>query len=496
MSVRIRDEDLLDPQRESDDADLALLLAMAAEQEPSGAALEPGPAPERAGPPALPSRSEELAKIYASRAPRSGPGSEEMELLRNYKPRPSWQNTLANIGAAIAESTGSQGAIARTHAGQRAESNRFAQLLEMARERDRASAPVDRGTAELLAMGGMSPEAAAAVTMGSPAIKLAASGMGQLPARYEQMRLTDEQKRATLESRTADLERRLGAQAERQQFGEGKKDERQDKAIASQKELAAMRKKGAGGGAPMTPEQKAELDNQILDLHASYLADSASAGSERVPRETAKAFLTGTLEPGAVSPNVLERFQSDQSYLTALRSGDQKKYMELIKLGAGRESRNVDQPAVGRETKQLDPKARLALREEVSSVGRDIALADRAWRAMSDDGKKAFAKLAGNGGDLAQLVKSGALSPEDQRNAAAVQALANQLIKARSGSAVTGSEWNRVAAEIGFPQGDWSIFNSPSVIGNWIERAKGGWVRRKKTVATEYPDLWGGNGGP
>jgi ABC-type transport system substrate-binding protein len=159
----------------------------------------------------------------------------------------------------------------------------------------------------------------------------------------------------------------------------------------------------------------------------------------------------------------------------------------------GREGATPDQTAASVERKRLDPKEILALKTGLDEVGRDTARAARAWAKMSPQGRKAFATFVPEG-DFSGAVRQGLMTPEDQKLASDVQALANGLVKARAGSAVTGSEWKRVAAEIGFPMNDWSAFNSPEVIDHWLERAKQGWVSRVKNTRSVYGNLWGKTG--
>lgn len=477
MARRPTDEELLDPQAEPEDLDLDALIAMADTEEPP---------PERALPPSPTDadRVKELDALLAARAPRSGPGAAEMELMANYKPRPGWQNVLANVGAAMAESTGSPGAIARVHGAQAEERNRHLMELAAAREKDRAAAPLDRGSAELMMMAGLTPKAASELTWGSPAVKLAQSGMGQLGARYRQMDLTDAQKQAALESRTKDLETRLDAQSQRQQFGEGKKDERLDKTLSSREKIAAEKHKGGGGGPGLSPEQK-------QGAIASVFATQAN-----VPRDKALAFLAGNKE--GLAPEELERLENFSGQWSLLNN---KSKQDALKANMAREASNPDVVTRGVDAKKADPGTLFKLKQEIDEKGTDIAAARRAWKSMSDGAKKALAKYGGGGGALGKILQQINMSEADRAYASEVQNMANMLIKAQSGAAVSEGEWGRLAKRMGFAEGDVDIMNSPATIQGWLDRMGSAWVQLKNNAVGVYGDdlkkLWGApNGRP
>ncbi len=246
-------------------------------------------------------------------------------------------------------------------------------------------------------------------------------------------------------------------------------------------ERAKIVKAGGGGGgpaAPISPEEKAKEDAQL----AAWLMQQTN-----VPREQAEAYVAGNID--GLPKAAQDKLWAAASQFAGLDKTEQKR---VVKSRLSSEGNMPDATAATRERKQLDPKERLKLKDDITNVGRDVNEARLAWKAMSPTAQRVFASLAGEGGDLAQAVKSAVLSPEDQQYATKMQALANVLIKARSGSAVTGSEWNRVAQEIGWPTGDWSIFNSPSGVDAWLDKSKRAWVGRVKNVKSEYGDIFGG----
>lgn len=266
----------------------------------------------------------------------------------------------------------------------------------------------------------------------------------------------------------------------------GQQADQRQRELTTQREGGAMNRAElmahahADAGAPdVTPEQK-----------TAGLAGFLMQQVNGVPLAKVRGYLEGDRE--GIAPDKLEQLDAT---LGQWQIASPKTQQSMLGKGVGREGATPDQTAASIERKQLDPKARLEIRTGIDETGRDIARAASAWSKMSDKAKKAFATFVPEG-DFSAAVRQGLMTPQEQKYASDVQALANGLVKARAGSAVTGSEWKRVASEIGFPMNDWAVFNSPEVIDNWISRAKQGWVARVKNTRSEYGDLWGGNAGP
>lgn len=272
------------------------------------------------------------------------------------------------------------------------------------------------------------------------------------------------------------LEKRLGSAST---------EKAKDRTAAMDRAKLGPHHKGAGGPvAPQTPEQ-IEKEAQRL---AAYLKQQVN-----VSKEVAEAYAAGNQEALAGVPK--DKLDELWANATNFRSLDFAEQQRVVKARLSSEGNTPDSTAAAIEKKKMDPKERLKLKDEVSSVGNDIGLAKHAWEKMSTTAKQVFVKLAGAGGDIAQSIKSAALSPEDQKYSGQLQSLANALIKARSGSAVTGSEWNRVAQEIGWPTGDFSLFNTTAGIDGWLDKSKRAWVNRVKNIKSEYGDIWGTDGG-
>jgi hypothetical protein len=297
----------------------------------------------------------------------------------------------------------------------------------------------------------------------------------------DQMALT--QRGQDLADKRAEEQRKMQEYLLGLRLGATSDEKEKDRLAALEREkLRAQRKPAGDGLAPArTPEEQEAREMGV----ASWLSAQAN-----VPLAKARAFMSGNVE--GISPDEAERLQVNYSQFQLLAPKEQR---AAVTKGLTREGATPDATAAAIEKKKLDPKQRLALKDEIGSVGQDIALAKQAWAKMSDTAKQVFVKYAGAGGDIAQTIKSAVLSPEDQKYSGQLQSLANALIKARSGSAVTGSEWNRVAQEIGWPTGDFSLFNTTAGVDGWLDKSKRAWVNRVKNVKSEYGDIWSSDGG-
>jgi len=464
------DEELLNPRRDEEDGDLSALLELASMQETQApeATLPTQAAPTN--------RLPELDAIYAARAPQTGPGSAESELLASHKSRPGWQNVLANVGAAIAESTGSTGAIARTHAAQRSERDQYLMRLAEARERDKAGQPVDRGTAELLVMSGMTPEAAASVSRDSQALKLASSGMGQLGARYRQMDLTAARTAEHDANLLAMAEARLNAQNARQDKTLAAQDARLDKSLASREKLASLKKGGkGGGGGAADPEKRLAGNAALLAAHAN------------VTPEQAAAFYRG--EPLDLPEETLNRLKIGRGLIDSGQLDTGKAALNTF----AREGANPDMVNRGHEAKSGDPVKKKEARDELLAARTVIGDANRSWNALSP---KAREMLVRNGGlapsQLMSALKSARLSDEEQVAAARLQRLINDDIKKYAGSAVSSSEGGRQATAIGLPSGDFNPWQSPAVLSDYLRKVTEMYRWQKKSAEAAFPGLWEG----
>lgn len=443
----ISDEELLTLKGQEpppDDAWLSVLLAKEAAQE------DPMP----------------VAQSVAQPAPvQSGPGAEELRYLEENGAPGGWRDVLGGAMAGLAETTGSRGALGDFRAQQQARMQQFQGGLDSARTKDRGRGPVDSATMELLQKAGLSPEAAAATTRDSDAFKLLPS-LGSLDLRRQGQEQAAQQRAGAVEAQNARSQATIDAQ-----------NHRAEDANATRKEIAAMRKTGSGPAAPLTPEQKTKRETAL----ASYLSLQTN-----VPPDQAKAFVAGQTE--GIPPEAAAKLQQFASIYSQLPAKEQAK---LLADTSKREAATPDRAQAQVDAKRRDPNKRLEYRREIDESGATIAAASRAWAAMSPEGKKALATLDGNGWASRNL-RDLMTSDQDKVAAAKIQALANRLIKETSGAAVSDSEWNRLATQMGLASTSFDLLKTPSAIESWLGSAKSAWVRNKRAVQSEFGDLWGG----
>ena len=106
------------------------------------------------------------------------------------------------------------------------------------------------------------------------------------------------------------------------------------------------------------------------------------------------------------------------------------------------------------------------------------------WKSLSPDGKAALAEWAAGG--WTGKIRSFLMQPGDQERIAAVQGVINALVKDRSGSAVTGSEWERIATEIGLTADDWNPFNKPEAIEKFLKISGDKLTSHRRVFEQEY----------
>jgi hypothetical protein len=457
----LTDQDLLDPRKE-DELDPASLAALVA-QEPDTAAAATPAAPATMAPV---DGLAQLAQLVAARGEHPGLYDQERAYVEANPRQAGWKDVLGAVGAAIAESAGSRGAIDSFHRRKAQAQKAYEAGLESARGIDMGKRPVDHGTAQMLVLGGMSPEAAAEVTQGSPSLTLAKSGMGQLGARYASMDQQAAQKEAALAAKLKMLE-------DSQQHQRDLETQRQGGRIELKKTIPGKAPgsggAGGGGGGGMTPEQRQAALAGVFATQAN------------VPRDQALAFLAGNKE--GIAPDALERLENFRGQFQLL---GHKQQGDVIKANIGREASNPDTVWRANEAKKSDPKALLALKNEIDEKAADIRAARTAWANMSQDAKNAIAKYGGSGSSVSKLIRDMSMSDQDRAYAAELQNLANALIKAQSGAAVSEGEWGRLATRMGFAQSDFDVMNSPATLDNWLKRMTAGVVQLKRNAVGVY----------
>lgn len=468
MARPISDEELLSGSGRQEPEDMAWLAAMAASSPDQ---------PERA--PAEVDPRQRVRELVSQRKPEaSGPGDAESAYTSgNDAPGDGGNRWLLALASAIA---------GQDFAGQRdARRQKYQEGLQQARATDTAARssrqPVDAATAEMLTMTGMSPESAAATRQDSPALKLS-NNLGMIGTRQRGQDMTAQQKAEHEENLLAlagiNNTSREGIADKRVTSQEGIAGGRNETAI----KVAGMRGKKGGSGAPKTPEQKAAQEAQKLAGDAALLAAHAN-----VTKEQAEAFLAGG--EVAVPPDRLEALKIGKGLLDGGSLDRGKASLNTF----NREGANPDKVATTNQIKASDPKVITPIRNELLEQQSSITAAINGWKSMSPRARDLFVKTGG--GDpsmLANAVKSGLMSPQEQSAAGAIWALANTQIKKFAGSAVTGSEWGRQAKDIGLADNNADIFNSPQRMGDWLQKAANVYRRVKKSYEVSYPDLWKG----
>lgn len=237
---------------------------------------------------------------------------------------------------------------------------------------------------------------------------------------------------------------------------------------------------GGGGGPSLKPEEKATA---IRNAEATYVANMGSTfGKDTISHKQALEFMDGTLDPETVTPEQLEQMTKGKASLDGMKVIDKKAYAQLLKSDATRESGYGD--AAGRTlfVKSNDPGTLLKVSNELTKRHHALNAASKAWVGMSEAGRKLMATVGP--GQWQSL----ALSGEDQKHAASIQALANFDIKQAAGSAVTENEWRRVAQEIGLPDA-FSPFKTTDALKHWLSKHQQLYTKLEGNAFAVYPNL-------
>lgn len=354
----------------------------------------------------------------------------------------------------------------------------FEQGLAGARNADLANARISPAMAEAIAATGqVSPEEAVNLRMSDPLVK----NFGQFASQGGRS-----------EGQNIGLMKEKLKLATQLLQSEDKGDRERGLAIlraATQLDVADIY---ANKGQPNTPEARAASANAASSLMAQALGpnvalaqgEAALKGDYRglTAEQARKAAIVGPqILAKAGRPEGLGRVLDDSIRAHATQPVKDElaiqKSIELIR-------RN---PEKAREWQEKWTTAQIPLKNALSG-----------WRAMSPAAKTALATWTqtnkdGSAIDLAHLgdqwQKYNDLTPEDQIHVSRVLGAINEYVKANAGSAVTGSEWDRIAHRVGMATGTWAPFNNPEVIGQFLidaakamnqnradyERIMGGW---------------------
>lgn len=341
---------------------------------------------------------------------------------------------------------------------QHAANRDFASARDKARERDTANARIPRELAEAItaSVPAISPEAAAQLRNNSPIVNAFQNGMYSQGGRAEGQQIGLSKKKLDLIAETFKAEttdKRIKMLGVLQTIG----------GLEGQQMRAAMLSQ-------MTPEQIADLGAGWMASALGVSRDKGAAAlggdrSELTPEQQRKAdIVTPDIVGTLANPKVRDQVLSDRVKATV--NAEQKR-------------ENAVEQSIA--LAQNDRKFATKWQTDWDNAAMPLKEAIRSWKAMSPQGKEAFVEWTKQTKDPGsvftvatvadQFNKKFTYAPGDQVHASKVLAAINSHVKAQAGSAVTGSEWDRIAGRVGLATGTWAPFNDPSVVGAFLDDA-------------------------
>lgn len=422
---------------------------------------------------------EKLHRLFGQR-PASGPGEAERAYLAGH-PAPSGSRVGATVATALSTLFGGN---ADYGAQQDARRLQHQQGLEGARTQDRTRAPVDLGTAEMLLKAGLTPEAANATRGDSRALALG-NNLGMIDTRQRGQDLQAQQKQQhddfLLTLAGLNNTSREGMNDKRISSNENIAGGRNDTAI----KVAGIRaKKGAGTGAPQTPEEKAAKEKQDADRLVEHIY-----GQTNVPRDKVRAILMGG-DTSNITPDEAAAVQGKAAIFSGL---DRKEQGRLLIATEGREGSNLDAAGKAAAVQGANVEKKRQVRDDLLADKAVLSDAISGWKGLTPKAQAALVQYGGIApSEIMSALKSAGLSEKEQVAAARVQRLVNSDIKRISGSAVTASEGGRQGTAIGMAAGDFNPWQSSAVLTDYLRNARGVLDGRWQSAETAYPDLWEG----
>jgi hypothetical protein len=390
--------------------------------------------------------SARAAELYGEATPTS---RWEDDFLANHERAP---DSDIRMRSAIATLLGGPEEGRRFSDHERKLSEGYEKSLYEARERDRSEQRVSKGLAQAIAASdlGISPEEAVQLRMNDPIVKAFQNGG------YSQ-----------------------GLRGEGQQMGLTKKVWDINAGAAT----AEMRDKGMTERGLMNNANQLQIAQTYANAR-SKLPDPADPVAQAKELELQGSVLARSMQ-GISKEQGMRIVQGDLSGLTPEQKDHVGKFLPGMLAGLGNQ-RTRDSIIRGFTTfeTQKEAKRENAVRQSIELARNDLAKAEKwehswkasaiplsmamqSWGEMSEDSKAAFAQWSTQG--FAGAVNKFLTDPGDQQRAAKVRRVINALVKDRSGSAVTGSEWERIATEIGLPEGSWAPFNSSDTITQHLQ---------------------------
>jgi hypothetical protein len=343
--------------------------------------------------------------------------------------------------------------------------------LAKARERDRQNSRISRGLAEAIAATGqVSPEEAVNLTYADPLVKAFSSGMYSQGGRAEGQALGREKMVAN-----AALELLKTGVINRRQY---------DQMVlnaATQTTVAAMNDQPVNR-VPTQAEMETmgSLMGQALEALGPVSADTgirAMQGDLRGLNEEQRAkaeSLRPQIMAKAMGKGGLDKVLND-SLTTQITQPVKDQYSIQKSLDIARNK----------------PAERVKFKNDWDAAKSQFTAAYQAWGSLNESERKLFAQWAGQGWTKDFRAAYNELfgttpTAEMVNKFSAVQGAINALVKERSGSAVTGSEWERIAAELGIEADNWGPFNSSGAITSWLKRSGDLLIQHRRNFESEY----------
>lgn len=340
--------------------------------------------------------------------------------------------------------------------------------LAKARERDRANTRIDRGLAEAIAAtGNVSPEQAAQLTYGHPLVKAFSSGMYSQGGRAEGQALGLNKEKLNIISRL------------RQHIDNGDlKSAQAELSALTQLGVADLNRQGRQGQPTPDPTQ----DPNELRMRGAKLAKAL--GNQITPEQGMRAILGNT---DGIPAEIVK--QIDQKLPGLMASLDDPKVRPRVLQSDT--TQDVTAPARKQyaieqslEIARNNPDKITKFKNDWYSAAVPLNEAYNAFQQMSPEGKAAFVEWGKGGwaGAIGNFLKT----PEDRARGAKVQRAINAQVKADAGSAVTGSEWDRIAAGLQIEANTWNPFNTPQALEEYFQDAAKILELHRETFENEY----------
>lgn len=321
--------------------------------------------------------------------------------------------------------------------------------LAKARAADVAESPASLAEVQLVAGSGVAdPRAAAAMPRGDKALQAAASG-----AYSQGLRAEGQAQRWNIEA----VRTQLALLMQENKFDQAK--ELAMRSGITQREIAEIYAKAKGAIDPTDPRI---MQRNVGNVYEMFRKQGVSY--EDAERAVRSHDFSGI--PDAVRDIVRSRVLT----LETLSDKASERIATAPQVAASsHEERLRFATELVVEKAKHDPKIALEMQNDLEDTAATIKAAISGWNRMTPEGKKAFVTLSSQGWTGA--IQDYFSTDEDLANATAVRAMLNELVKERSGSAVTGSEWDRIAGELGLAKGTWAPFNSEKAIEAHMRRA-------------------------